>query len=110
MGWFRYCKSENSDVVVQSFKPRRRPNVEPERELAQQLLAILNTRFRGSLESITNDPMGRQDNEPPRDQIVVGVTRGLSESFPLSLVHEEVARRAKVWLISRQTLDQVPEV
>jgi MscS family membrane protein len=34
----------------------------------------------------------------------------LSESFPLYLVHAEVARGVKVWLISRQTLDQVPEV
>src|SRR6266403_920309 len=110
IGFVRAAQSESYDVAVQYFEPRRRTNVEPERELAQQLLAILNARFRGSLDSITNDPTGRQDNEPPRDQIVVGVTRGLSESFPLYLVHEDVAHGAKVWLISRQTLDQVPEV
>jgi MscS family membrane protein len=110
IGFVRAAQSENYDVAVQYFEPRRRTNVEPDRDLAQELLAILNTRFRGSLEAITNDPMGRQENEPPRDQIVVGVTRGLSESFPLYLVHEEVGRGAKVWLISRQTLDQVPEV
>ena len=110
IGFVRAAQSENYDLAVQYFEPRRRTNVEPERELAQQLLEILNARFRGSLDSITNDPMGRQENEPPRDQIVVGVGRGLSESFPLYLVHEDVARGAKVWLISRQTIDQVPEV
>jgi MscS family membrane protein len=110
IGFIRAAQSENYDLAVQYFEPRRRANIEPERELAQQLLEILNARFRGSLDSITNDPMGRQENEPPRDQIVVGVGRAFSESFPLYLVHEDVARGAKVWLISRQTLDQVPEV
>jgi MscS family membrane protein len=84
--------------------------LEPEQELAQQLLDILNAKFVGSLDSITNDPTGRQEGGPPREQVIVSGTRGLSESFPLYLVHAEVARGVKVWLISRQTLDQVPEV
>jgi MscS family membrane protein len=110
IGFIRAAQSENYDVAVQYFEVGRRASVQREQELAEELLAILNARFRGSLDSITNDPMGRQDNEPPRDQIVVGVARGLSESFPLYLLHTEVSRGAKVWLISRQTLEQVPEV
>lgn len=110
IGFIKAAQSENYDVAVQYFEVGRRASVEREQELVQQLLAILNARFPGSLDSITDDPMGRQGNEPPRDQIVVGVTRGLGESFPLYLVHEDVSRGAKVWLISRQTLDQVPEV
>src|SRR5258708_20923135 len=54
IGFVRAAQAENYDVAVQYFEPRRRTNVEPEREFAQQLLAILNTRFRGSLEAITN--------------------------------------------------------
>jgi MscS family membrane protein len=107
--FIRAAQDENYDIAVQYFEVGRRASVEREQELAKELLEILNARFRGSLDSITNDPNGRQDGEPPRDQIVVGDTR-LSESFPLYLVHVEVARGAKVWLISRQTLDQVPEV
>src|SRR5216684_2368660 len=109
IGFIRAAQAENYDVAVQYFEARR-ASVEREQELAQQLLAILNARFVGSLDSITNDPTGRQDGEPPRDRVVVGGTRGLSESFPLSLVRVDVSRGAKVWLISRQTLDQVPEV
>src|SRR5216684_5705436 len=109
IGFIRAAQSENYGVAVQYFEGRR-ASVEREQELAQQLLAILNARFVGSLDSITNDPTGREDGGPPREQVVVGGTRGLSESFPLYLVHAEVARGAKVWLISRQTLDQVPEV
>ncbi len=109
IGFIRAAQSENYGVAVQYFEGRR-ASVEREQELAQQLLAILNARFVGSLDSITDDPTGRQDGGPPRDQVVVGGTRGLSESFPLYLVRMEVPRGAKVWLISRRTLEQVPEV
>ena len=110
IGFVRAAQAENYDSAVQYFDIRRRSSPVPEEELAAQLLAILNARFAGSLDSITSDPTGRQDGGPPREQVVVGGTRGLSESFPLYLVHVDVARGSKVWLISRQTLDQVPEV
>ena len=110
IGFIRAAQSENYDIAVQYFETRRRAGVEPEQELAQQLLDILNARFVGSLDSIPNDPTGRQEGGPPREQVIVSGTRGLNESFPLYLVHAEVARGVKVWLISRQTLDQVPEV
>jgi MscS family membrane protein len=110
IGFVRAAQAENYDNAVQYFDIRRRSSPVPEQELAAQLLAILNARFAGSLDSITSDPTGRQDGGPPREQVVVGGTRGLSESFPLYLVHVDVARGTKVWLISRQTLDQVPEI
>lgn len=110
IGFIRAAQSENYDIAVQYFEPRHRAGVEPERELAQQLLDILNARFVGSLDSIPNDPTGRQEGGPPREQVVIGGTRGFSESFPLNLAHSEVSRGVKVWLISRQTLDQVPEI
>ncbi len=110
IGFIRAAQSENYDIAVQYFETRRRAGVEPEQELAQQLLDILNARFVGSLDSIPNDPTGRQEGGPPREQVIVSGTRGLNESFPLYLDHAEVARGVKVWLISRQTLDQVPEV
>jgi MscS family membrane protein len=109
IGFIRAAQSQTYDVAVQYFEVHR-ASIEREQELAQELLAILNARFVGSLDSITSDPTGRQDGGPPRDQVAVGGTSGLSESFPLYLVRVEVSRGAKVWLISPQTLDQVPEV
>ncbi len=44
------------------------------------------------------------------DEIKVGGTRGLSEGFPITLVRLPDARGVKLWFISRQTLDRVPEV
>jgi MscS family membrane protein len=110
IGFIRAAQSENYDIAVQYFEAKRHTGVEPEQELAQQLLDILNARFVESLDSITNDPTGRLEGGPPREQVTVGGTRGFSESFPLYLVHIEVSRGVRVWLISRQTLDQVPEI
>src|SRR5258708_27341158 len=110
IGFIRATQSENYDIAVQYFETRRRAGLEPQQQLAPQLLVILNAKFVGSLDSITNDPTGRQEGGPPREQVIVSGTRGLTESFPLYLVHAEVAHGVKVWLISRQTLDQVPEV
>ena len=110
IGFIRAAQFENYDVAVQYFDVRGRVGAEPEQELARQLFEILNARFSGSLDSITNDPLGRQGGGPPRDQVVVGGTPVLSESFPLYLVRVDLHGGQKVWLISRRTLDQVPEV
>src|SRR4030088_1602073 len=87
IGFIRAAQSENYDIAVQYFEPRRRASVEPEQELAQQLLDILNARFVGSLDSITNDPTGRQEGGPPREQVIVSGTRGLGESFQIFVIH-----------------------
>jgi MscS family membrane protein len=117
VGFIRAAQSENYEVAVQYFEIRRRGAPEPDTELAAQLLAILNARFVGSLDAISNDPLGRSDDGLPHETVMVGGTRGFSESFPLYLVHSEpyfqppgVPRGTKLWLISRQTLEQVPEV
>src|SRR3984893_3809000 len=110
IGFVRAAQAEKYGIAVQYFDLRRHSPPEPDQELAAQLFAMLNARFAGSLDSIPNDPNGRQEGGPPREEVMVGGIRGLSESFPLYLVHADVARGEKVWLISRQTLDQVPEI
>ncbi len=82
-----------------------------EQELANQLLTVLNAEFPASAFSlISNDPEGRGDDQLPHDQIVIGGTRGLSEKFPVTLVRIEDVHDARLWFISRHTLDHVPEI
>src|SRR5260370_2329401 len=68
IGFIRAAQAENYDLAVQYFDVRH-ATVEREQEVAQQLLAILNARFGGSLDSITNAPTGLQDGEPLRDHV-----------------------------------------
>ncbi len=112
VGFIRAAQAENEEAV-QYFQPPGRSHHEApgeEHELAAQLLTVLNAQFSGALDSISNDPKGRLDDGLPPDQEVVGGSRGLSESFPLYLVRQDDSHGNKIWLISRQTLAQVPEV
>ncbi len=111
---FVRAAQEESPRAVEYFQPppkARHETLAEEQELASQLFTVLNAKFPASaLGSITNDPDGRGDDQQPRDQIKVGGTRGLSESFPITLVRLQDAHGLKLWFISRQTLDQVSEV
>ena len=72
---------------------------------------MLNAKFPASAPgSINNDPDGRGEDQQPRDQIKIGGTRVLSESFPITLIRLQDPHNVKLWFISRQTLDQVPAV
>jgi MscS family membrane protein len=111
LGFIRAAQAEDYEAAVAYFQTRRHSTPEQEQELAKQLLDVLNARFGTSaLDSISEDPQGRGNGGPPRDQLMVGGTVGLSESFPLSLVRDEDAHGNKLWFISRQTLAQVPEI
>lgn len=110
MGFIRAAQYGYYDSATQYFQPRRRSSGEADKELAAQLLAILNAGFAGSLDSIPNDPQGRLGDGLPHEQVMIGGTHAVSESFAVYLVHTEDARGVKLWLISRQTLDEVPEM
>jgi MscS family membrane protein len=106
---FIKAAQEESETATDYFQPparNRRSASEEERELARQLLAVLNARFPPSaLDTVSRDPLGSGSDGLPQNQIKIGGTRSLSETFPITLV-----RLDKLWYISRQTLDQVPAV
>jgi MscS family membrane protein len=110
---FVHAAQDESERAIEYFQPApkgHRDTPAEEQELATQLLTVLNVRFSASaLGLINSDPEGRGDDQQPRDQIKVGGTRGLSESFPITLVRLQDPHGAKLWFISRQTLDEVPE-
>jgi len=112
MGFARAAQDE-SETAVEYFQPGKGHHGTPaeEQELAIQLSAVLNAKFPGSAPgSISNDPDGRGDDQQPRDEIKIGGTRALSESFPITLIRLQDSHNVKLWFISRQTLDEVPEV
>lgn len=109
-GFVRSAQDGTYDVAVQYFERGPHSSLDQDRELAAQLLAILNARFATSLDSISEDPEGRLGDGVPHNQIMVGGSRTVGESFPLYLVRREVSRGGpKLWFISRQTLERVPE-
>jgi MscS family membrane protein len=111
MGFIRAAQDENYELAVQYFQTPAKghhPTPAEEHELAAQLLSVLNARFPTSaLDSVSQGP---GENGQPQNEVRIGGTRGLSESFPITLVRLENPRGEKLWYISRQTLELVPEV
>src|ERR1700724_1860016 len=111
-GFVRAAQDE-SERAIEYFQPvpkGQRDTPVEEQELATQLVTVLNVRFSASaLGSIINDPEARGEDQQPQDQMEVGGTRGLNEPFPITLVRLQDPRGVKLWFISRQTLDEVPE-
>jgi MscS family membrane protein len=108
-GFVRAAQDE-SERAIEYFQPGSKGHRDTGelQVLAQQLVSVLNARFQAALGSISDDPEGRDQDLQPREQIKVGGTRTLSESFPITLIRLPDQRGVKLWYISRQTLDQVP--
>jgi MscS family membrane protein len=105
VGFIRAAQSENYDDAIQYFQyfdSRHRPTAMQTKELAAQVLAVLNMGFSGSLNAIPE--LARL----PRDQFTLGL-RINGDLVPFQLVRVE-DHGAKLWLISAQTLEQIPEV
>ena len=113
LGFIKAAGEERYNVAIRYFQPstaRHRPSTADEENLASQLFTILSLKFSGSLDSLSNDPLGHLDDGLPADQEQIGGVRGLSEDFPILLVRAEDEQGRKLWYISRKTLDRVPEV
>ena len=113
MGFLRAAQDENYSVAVQYFQPaagRRRIRADQEQDLAAQLLAVINQKIpASSLESLSRDAQGRLDDGlPPNQELLTGVREG-SGSFSIQLIRADDDRGGKIWLISRKTLDTIPE-
>src|SRR6516225_5384994 len=113
LGFIKAAGEERYNVAIRYFQPstaRHRPSTADEENLASQLFTILSLKFSGSLDSLSNDPLGHLDDGLPPDQEQIGGVRGLSEDFPILLVRVDDEQGRKLWYISRKTLAQVPEV
>src|SRR6516165_10483362 len=113
LGFIKAAGEERYNVAIRYFQPstaRHRPSTADEENLASQLLRILSLKFSGSLDSLSNDPLGHLDDGLPADQEQIGGVRGLTEDFPILLVRVEDEQGRKLWYISRKTLERVPEV
>ncbi|HKF25760.1 MAG TPA: mechanosensitive ion channel domain-containing protein [Candidatus Acidoferrum sp.] len=114
MGFLRAAQDENYTVAVQYFQPaagRRHPRADEEQDLAAQLLAVINQKIlASSLDSLSREPEGRLDDGlPPNQELLTGVREG-SGSFSIQLIRSDDDRGGKIWLISRKSLDAIPEV
>jgi MscS family membrane protein len=112
-GFINMAARDEDALAADYFQPPAKGvhvTAEEEQELVKQLSSVLNATFPASALTSTNaDFDGRGEDGRSRDEIVIGGTHLLSESFPVTLVRQEDIHNVKLWFISRQTLSKVPE-
>jgi MscS family membrane protein len=114
MGFLRAAQDENYALAVQYFQPlpgRRRVTADQEQDLAAQLLTVINQKVLvSSLDSLSRDPQGRLDDGlPPNQELLTGAHEGPG-SFSIQLIRTDDDHGGKIWLISRKTLETIPEI
>lgn len=112
LGFIKAAQDEKYNVAKQYFEPpprQRHESEQEDKELVNQLLTILNQKLAGALDFVSRDPLGHLDDGLPPDQEKIGGVLSSVEPFPIMLVRREDEQGHKVWMFSRQTLDQVPE-
>ena len=98
--------------LLNIFSRRRKGidvSADEEQELAQKLFNVLNTTFPASALSSANAEFdGRGEDQRPQDEITITGKNLIGKTLPVTLVRED-DHNVKLWFISRQTLNQVPE-
>ncbi len=80
----------------------------PREEVAKQLKAVLDERFAGDLERLSRSPLGDVNDGLSPDLDRAGVIERGDDSFDVLLVRTQPAEGPAVWLVSSQTLREIP--
>lgn len=111
LGFIEAAHAENYQLAARYFQTtaKRTPRKHDE-ELAQQLMTIMDRKFIGNLYSISNDPEGELNdgllpNLEKAGEIKIGKKR-----VDLILVQMPSTEAGKIWLISSETLQHIPDI
>jgi MscS family membrane protein len=78
--------------------------------LAQQLKAVMDSAFAGSLKRVSNQPEGALQEGVPSDRQKLGTISSGDVEAELELVRVSDPNAGKIWLIASDTLVKVPEL
>src|SRR4051812_11836740 len=77
-------------------------------EVARQLLVLINTSFHGSIANVSNVPRGNLEDSDDPNLEVAGALVVQNYSVQLFLTRISLNDTGQIWLVSSQTLSQVP--
>jgi MscS family membrane protein len=106
-GFMRAAGKQNWAAAAEYLQWPKGGRTAPE-QMARQLKAVLDERFTGDLERLSRSNLGDvNDGLGPDHERVGAVERG-EESFDVLLVRTTPAEGPAVWLVSAQTLREIP--
>jgi MscS family membrane protein len=106
-GYIRAAQKENWAVAGEFLQWPKGGKVSRE-ELARQLKALLDERFAGDLEGLSRSSAGAFNDAFASGRDLVGHIEASDDSFDLLLVRTTPAEGPAIWLISSQSLREVP--
>ena len=107
LGFMRAAARENWTTAAEYLQWSKGSKT-PREEIAKKLKAVLDERFTGDLEKLSRTPLSSVDDGlGPEYERAGSVDRG-DESFDVLLVRTRPAEGPAIWLVSSQTLREIP--
>ncbi|MBP1596673.1 MAG: mechanosensitive ion channel protein MscS [Acidobacteria bacterium] len=109
-GFLKAAGQKNFDLAASYLQlPRRKPTAR-DKTTAGELEAIFNHHYFGSLDLISRDPEGDPSDGLPPDRQSIGQARAFGgRKLDIVLVRVSDPQVGKIWLISADTIKQVPD-
>ena len=107
MGFMRASAKENWPAAAEYLQWPKGSKTSRE-EIARELKAVLDERFTGDLEKLSRTPLSSVDDGLGPDYERAGTVDRREESFDVLLVRTRPAEGPAIWLVSSQTLREIP--
>jgi MscS family membrane protein len=107
LGFMRAAARENWTTAAEYLQWPKGAKLSRE-EMAKQLKAVLDERFTGDLEKLSRSPLSNVDDGLGPDYERAGTVEHGDESFDVLLARTRPAEGPAIWLVSSQTLREVP--
>ncbi|MDL2716660.1 MAG: mechanosensitive ion channel family protein [Acidobacteriota bacterium] len=106
-GYMRAASRQNWILAAEYLQWPKGARVPPG-EVAKELKAVLDERFAGDLQRLSRSPLGDVNDGLSPDLERAGAIERGADSFDVLLVRTQPAEGPAVWLVSSQTLREVP--
>ncbi len=106
-GFMRAAARENWTVAAEYLQWPKSARTPPG-EVAKELKSVLDERFTGDLEKLSRSPLGDVNDGLSEDLERAGSIERGEDSFDILLVRTQPAEGPPVWLVSSQTLRDIP--
>jgi MscS family membrane protein len=108
LNFLKYAQRGDNETAAKYFQLPPKKQSQDYEEYVPQLLVLINSSFHGSIATISDKPIGYLEDKDNPNQEIAGRFVVDDQDVPFLLVRETRADTGPIWLISQETLKQVP--
>jgi MscS family membrane protein len=110
LNYVKYAQRGDYETAAKYLQLTTPKDTQQGPEIARQLLVLINTSFHGSIANVSNEPKGNLEDSDDPNLEVAGTLVVENHSVPLFLARISRKDTGEIWLVSSQTLSQVPSL